>query len=776
MNAITSFLQGLRGPLLFATLLWWLCPAQGIAQQKYGQQVQALLSQMTLEEKVGQMTQLTLEAVSAGPSYDKLSHPHALDPAKLREAIVTHHVGSILNCAGQPHTPARWAEMISDMQRIATTQTRLHIPILYGIDAVHGANYTLGATLFPQQIGMAATWDTALVARIAEVTAYETRASSIPWTFSPVLDLGIDPRWARQWEGFGEDPYLSGEMGVAMVKGFEGNDPSRGDRVASCLKHYIGYGTPRSGKDRTPAWIPEQMLRELFLPPFQQAIDAGARSIMVNSGEVNGTPVHASHFLLTQVLRQEMGFKGLVVTDWYDIRNLVERHHVAKDYKEAVRMSVMAGIDMSMTPYEVDFARHLCALVREGAVPMSRIDEAVGRILQLKYELGLFDRPVTRPQDYPAFAGPEAQALARKAAAASVVLLKNERELLPLRKDVRLLVTGPNANSLRTLNGGWSYTWQGEKTEQYAAGARTILQALQHRLGKEQVQHVPAVEYVAGATYEQDKDTGIAQARKAARKADVILLCLGENSYTEKPGDLTGGLALSDNQLRLAQAMLATGKPVVLLLNEGRPRLISAVADGMGAVLQAFLPGSQGGEALADILLGDVNPSGKLPYTYPRQEQDLQPYYYKFSEDVPHNDGNQYDKPFVHPQYPFGYGLSYTTFAYSDLKVSQDKVAPSDMLEVSVLLTNTGKRAGEEVVQLYTTDLVASITPSVRRLRAFQKVALKPGAQQRVTFRLPASALSFVGADNRWVLEPGDFLVEVGGLKQPFAVVGQAAQ
>ncbi|MEH0153297.1 glycoside hydrolase family 3 N-terminal domain-containing protein [Limibacter armeniacum] len=737
-------------------------------KDKTDQKVEKLLKKMTLEEKVGQMTQVTLEVISVGEG-TAVASPHQLDEEKMRKMIVDYKVGSILNCAGMPHSKERWNEMISKMQEMATKQTRLGIPIIYGIDAIHGTNYTTGSTLFPQQVGLAATWNTELVEQAAELCAYETRASSIPWNFSPVLDLGIDPRWPRQWEGFGEDPYLSSEMGVAMVKGFEGDQLDK-YHVASCLKHYIGYGAPQSGKDRTPAWIPERMMYELFVPAFKKAIDAGSRTIMINSGEVNGVPVHASHKLLTTLLRDELGFEGVAVTDWYDIWNLVERHHVAKDKKEAVKLAVLAGVDMSMVPYDVEFADLLIELVKEGTITEERIDLSVRRILKLKYELGLFENPVTNLADYKDFGSDKFIGIAKDAATESITLLKNNKNVLPLNKTAKVLVTGPNANSMRTLNGGWSYTWQGDRTDEFAKDKQTVLEAIQAKIGTENVLFEQGVQYVAGADYKTDEIVDINAVLDAADKADVILLCLGENSYTEKPGDLND-LTLSSNQIRLAQAAASTGTPVVLLLNEGRPRIINGFEGEMDAILQAFLPGNEGGVAIADILFGDANPSGKLPYTYPRNVNDLVPYYHKFSENLAHNDGNEYTDPFFNPQYEFGFGLSYTTFEYSDLKLAQKEINKNGELEVSIKLTNTGNREGKEVVQLYTTDLVASITPSVKRLKAFQKVALKAGESKTVTFSIPAKDLSFIGLENKPVLEEGTFKVTVGNLTEEFELV-----
>ncbi|GJM62502.1 glycoside hydrolase family 3 N-terminal domain-containing protein [Persicobacter diffluens] len=739
-----------------------------LAQEK-DMQIEDLLSKMTVEEKAGQMTQLTLEFVSKGDGY-AVASPHELDPEKLHKVLVDYHVGSILNCAGEARTPERWYEMISQMQEYAMQKSRLPIPVLYGIDAVHGVNYTVGATLFPQEVSLAASWNPEIVEKMAAITAYECRASAIPWTFAPDLDLGIDPRWARIWEGFGEDPYLASEMGVAMTKGFEGEDVGDKDRVAACVKHFVGYGAPRSGKDRTPAWIPETMLRELFLPPFQAAIDAGARSIMINSGEVNGVPVHASKWLLTDVLRGEMGFQGVVVTDWYDIWNLVERHHVAADRREAVKMSVLAGIDMSMVPMDLEFTELLIDLIKSGEIPMEHIDAAVRRILIMKKELGLFERPVTNPKDYPLFGSAQHEAVAKEAALESITLLKNEA-VLPLKKDQKILVTGPNANTMRPLNGGWSYTWQGHKTDEFAKKHASVLSALRQFAGNKNVKFVPGVSYEMEKTYEYDKRDDFEKAVAAAQDVDVVVLCIGENSYTEKPGDLNN-LALSEHQHALAEALLATGKPVVMVLNAGRPRIIQQLEPNTAAIVHTYLPGNHGGEALVDLLYGEANFSGKLPYTYPRDVNDLVPYYHKFSENMAHNDGNEYTDPFFNPQWEFGFGLSYSDFVYSDMQINKSSFEANEVIELSVVVKNASQVDGKEVVQLYSTDVVASITPSVKRLRAFEKVSLKAGESKTVRFRLPMKSLAFIGADHKPTLEPGEFVLQLGDQKESIQLTG----
>ncbi|WP_170178592.1 glycoside hydrolase family 3 N-terminal domain-containing protein [Flammeovirga pectinis] len=733
------------------------------------ERVEALLKQMTLAEKIGQMTQVTLEVISKGDSPFNMDKPWELDMEKIHEVIVNYHVGSILNTGGLVRTPEEWNKVITTIQDVATKDTRLNIPIIYGIDAIHGM-YGAGATLYPHEVGLAATWNPTIAFDVAKLSAYETKAASIPWVFSPTLDLGIDPRWPRQYEGFGEDPYLSSVLGVASVKGFEGENIGDKNNVASCLKHFVGYGNPKSGKDRTPAWIPEPFLREYFLPPFQKAIEAGARSIMVNSGEINGMPVHASKMLLKEILRDELGFQGVVVTDWFDINNLVERHHVAANKKDAIKMAIDAGVDMSMVPYDIEFCKLLLELVKEGEITETRIDQSVRRILQLKLDLDLFENPTYDYKEYPEYGGFKHHQIARNAALESITLLKNKNDILPLKKDVKLLVTGPNANSNRTLNGGWSYTWQGEETDIHAKDHNTIYEALVSKSSSENITFVQGVEYPKEvADYKIDRIVDIDKAVAKAQNVDYILLCLGENTYTEKPGDLDE-LTLSKNQITLANRMIETGKPVILILNEGRPRIFNAIEQDIAAVVQTYLPGNEGGNALAEILYGDVNPSGKLPYTYPRYTNDLVPYYHKFSASTAHNDGNINNNHEINSQYEFGFGLSYTNFEYSEYQISKSTFTSDESIEVSIKVSNTGKRDGKEVVQLYTTDLVASLSPSVKRLRRFKKVELKAGETKTIQFSLPITELSFIGHNNQPLLEAGDFKIHCGGFTKDFVL------
>ncbi|MDR1417050.1 MAG: glycoside hydrolase family 3 C-terminal domain-containing protein [Prevotellaceae bacterium] len=721
---------------------------------------------MTLEEKIGQMAQISIDMLCTGEDTPPTSTLQ-LDMDKLREAVATYHVGSILN---SPNTRARttewWNNAIAQMQEVAANETRLKIPVLYGLDEIHGATYVADATLFPQEIGLAATWNPAHARRMGEVAAYETRAANVPWNFAPVLDLGVDPRWARQYENFGEDPYLSSLFGYQLVKGYEGEDNSVGNaaKVAACMKHFIGYSTPVSGKDRTPAYIPMHVLLEYHVPPFQAAVDAGVQTVMVNSGSVNNQPVHASYDLLTTLLREQMGFKGMVVTDWEDINNLHRREKMAPSIKEAIKASINAGVDMSMIPYDYKaFCTLLAELVSEGAVPLSRIDEAATRIVALKLKLKLFEAPNTFSRDYPKFHAKEFIQASYEAAADGITLLKNSNGILPLKKGVKILVAGPNAVSKRALNGGWTFSWQGEKIDEFGDDCRTLLEAIQQSFGKENVTYAPGVSYTSATEYATEHKDRFNEAVAAAKKVDCVILCLGENSYCEKPGDLHD-LYLNELQTELAQAMLQTGKKVVVVLSEGRPRIISKFSSKVDAIVQTYLPGMYGAEALADILAGKVNPSGKLPYTYPAFPNSLVPYYHKHSEEQKKSAGAYNYEGDFNPEYPFGFGLSYATFEYSRLKISKTQLplGSEEEIEISVDVTNTGSRAGKEVVQLYSSDLYASLIPDVKRLRRFEKVALDAGETKTVIFKLTLNDLSFVNLENRRVVEPGDFELQVG--------------
>lgn len=757
----------------FLTALFITLSLYSIAQQQtdaaISQKVKSLLTKMTLAEKVGQMAQITMDVVTNGKDRYSSYEPITLNQQQLEHALVKYKVGSVINTANnRARTPEVWHQIINKIQE--TGKGRLNIPVLYGIDAIHGTTYTAGATMFPQQIGQAATRNRSLVYKGAEITAYETRASAIPWNFSPVLDLAPDPRFPRQWETFGEDPYLTTQLGLQMVKGFEGNNIASPYRVASCIKHFLGYQVAFSGKDRTPAYIPDHILREVHLPPFKAAIDAGAQSIMINSGIINGVSVHASYQLLTKLLREELGFKGLIVTDWADIENLYTRDRIAKDHKEAIMLAINAGIDMSMIAYDYErFCDNLIALVKEGKVKETRINDAVTHILTLKYKLGLFENPVYDFKKYPKFGSKEFEQAAYQTAAESITLLKNNNNILPLKKGIKLLVTGPNANSMRTLNGGWTYSWQGEKVEEFASKYNTILEAVTQKAGKENVTFVEGVSYKMDGKYYEEFENGIETAVEKAKEADAVVLCLGENSYTESVGNLSD-LYISDLQTQLAQKLGTTGKPIILVLNEGRPRLISKFEPKMSGILQTYLPGNFGGDALADILFGDVNPSGKLPYNYPKYPNSLVGYNHKPSENRTVMEGvYNYDAEY-NPQYEFGFGLSYTTFKFDNLKLSAPKIKANQELTVSVEVTNTGNREGKEVVELYLSDLYASLTPDVKRLRGFEKINLKPGEKQTVTFKLNKNDFSFIGLNNKPVIEPGEFKVQVGTLNKSFFI------
>lgn len=719
--------------------------------------VSELLSKMTLEEKVGQMTQITVTI------FEDPKKPGYFDAAKLKQGIQEYHIGSILNVPnpGAP-TLQRWQETMTAITNEAN-KSRLKIPILYGIDAIHGASYTAGATLFPQQIGLAATFNTDLVKRGAEISAYETRASSIPWVFSPDLDFPRNPAWSRMWESFGEDAYLSSRMAVALVDGFEGSNIGSKYSVAACMKHYIGYGSTTTGKDRTPSIIPERTLRQYDLTIYQAAIKAGAKSVMVSSGEINGTPVHASKHLITDILKNELGFDGVVVTDWKDIIYLNTRHKVAETKRDAVRIAVMAGIDMSMVPEEFTFYTDLVDLVKKGEVPMSRIDDAVTRILRMKFELNLFQNTVANLKDYPKFGSAEHIQEAYKTAAESITLLKNKDAVLPLNKSEKILVTGATANSMKNLNGGWSYTWQGENADTYATEKLTILEAFQAKLGKENVLYTP------GADIEKEDDAEIQKAVELAKTASKIVLCLGEKNYTETPGDISN-IFMSKSQVKLALALAQLNKPVILVLNEGRPRLISDFEDKMSAVVQCYLPGNEGARALVDILYGDVNPSGRLPYNYPRYPNSLEKYNRKYTEslaDEEQNNDAKYEKSYS-PQFEFGSGLSYTTFNYSNLKIDKTEINNTDEVNVTVDVTNTGKRAGKEAVLLYLSDNFASITPEVKALKRFDKISLEPNETKTVKFTLNQKDLQFVNEDLKWISEKGTFTVQIASLKKDF--------
>jgi beta-glucosidase len=717
--------------------------------------VEKLLAQMTLKEKVGQMTQLTIETIVDGKDQDV-----RINPEKLHKAIAEYGVGSILNVYDQALPLEKWHEIQRTIQSEAK-KTRMQIPVLYGIDSIHGTTYIEGGTLFPQPLAMAATWNPELMLRGSQISAAETRKAAIPWSFSPVLDVGRQPLWPRLYETFGEDTYLATVMGVATIRGYEGDDISSPTHVSSSLKHYIGYSYPTTGSDRSPALIPESTLREYFLPPFAAAVKAGARTVMVNSADVNGIPGHVNSYLLTKVLRDELGFQGVAVSDWQDIERLVTAHHIAATEKEATRLAILAGIDMSMVPLDYRFSDLLLQLVQEGQVPEARINEAVRRILTLKYQLGLFSDPLRGGEANTTLGSPESRQVSLAAAQESITLLKNENRTLPLPKTAHVLVTGPDADSLIPLDNGWSYTWQGDKASAYTAqGYATILGAIRQKIGADHVTFVPGASLY--------KETDIAQASTAATAAnvDAIVVCLGEWAYAETPGNIAD-LALPDAQIHLAQKMLDSGKPVILVLTEGRPRIIRPIAGSVSAILMAYNPGNEGGQAIADILFGDVNPSGKLPITYPRYPNMLFTYDHKTLEGV-----DSENAPLYAPQFEFGYGLSYTNFAYSDLQVMMTPgAAPGDQrIQVAVTVKNAGDRAGKEVLELFVNQQAASITPPLKRLKRFAKIQLQPGGSFRYVFTLDKEELAFINAENKPVVEPGIFDVSVGGLRKNFTL------
>ena len=779
--------------------------------EKIEQNVEALLKKMTLEEKIGQMCELTIDLLqnrvnpfegmdlknpdvkalkkvlkkykidkefdlSGGmPSQEVLTQiylriqgiesqkGYQINEAMLDSVIGKYKVGSILNVPnGVAQTPEKWQEIITRIQE--KSMEEIGIPCIYGVDQIHGTTYTQGGTFFPQGVNMGATFNRELTRTGAAISAYETRAGSIPWTYAPVVDLGRDPRWPRMWENYGEDAYLNAEMGREAVIGFQGEDPNHVGpyHVAACMKHFMGYGVPVSGKDRTPSSITEQDMREKHFAPYVEMAKAGALSLMVNSAMNNGLPFHANYELLTGWLKEGLNWDGMIVTDWADINNLYTRDHIAKDKKEAIKLAINAGIDMSMDPYSWDFCILLKELVEEGEVPMSRIDDAVRRVLRLKYRLGLFENPYQNVKDYPKFGSQEFAAAALKAAEESIVLLKNTEGILPLAKGKKLLLTGPNANSMRTLNGGWSYSWQGDKADECAKDYNTILESFTNKFGAENIIYEAGVTYKQGGLWWEENAPEIEKAVAAAQNADIIVACIGENSYCETPGNLTN-LFLSENQVNLVKELAKTGKPIILILNEGRPRIIAEIEPLAKAVIDVMLPGNYGGDALANLVAGDTNFSGKMPFTYPKEINSLVTYDYKPCEHIgkPMEGAYNYDAQ-VAVQWAFGYGMSYTTYKYSNLKVDKANFTADDVLTFTVDVTNTGNVAGKESVLLFSSDLVASLTPDNRRLRAFEKVELQPGETKTVTLKLKGSDLAFVGYDGKWILEQGDFRIQAG--------------
>ena len=794
-----------------------VCAAVGVQAQKTAiprdaaleAKIEKTLAKMTLDEKIGQMLELNLDVMgkmtvenakvdrekvrSVLQQYgrseseinemlkqtdqqiiDKLGgfpvdiykgdtkRVWKLNEQMLDTLISKWKVGSILNAPGtKAPTVAQWQQWIQVIQK--KSMKYLGIPDIYGLDHNHGVTYTQGGTLFPQPINLGASFNTELARRGAEITAYESRAANCPWVYNPVVDLSRDPRWPRVYESFGEDAIVNSKMVVAEIRGYQGDDNNHIDQyhVGTSTKHYFAYGAPWTGKDRTPAYLSPQMIREKYFEPFKQAALAGTLTMMVNSASVNGVPLHASYEYMTKWLKEDLGWDGFLVTDWADINNLFSREHVAKDKKDAIRIAINAGIDMSMDPYSVEFCILLKELVQDGKVKMSRIDDAVRRILRAKYRLGLFEKPNTGGKGYEKFGSDEFAAASLKAAEESEVLLKNEGNILPLAKGKKILLTGPNANQMRCLHGGWSYTWQGSRAEDLSEKYNTIYEALCNKYGKENIILEQGVTYNENGAYYDENEPQIQKAVDAAAKADVIIACIGENSYTETPGNLSD-LWLSKNQRDLVKELAKTGKPIVMVLNEGRPRLIADIEPLAKAVVDILIPGNYGGDALANLLAGDANFSAKMPYTYPREINSLNTYDYKVSEEVGTMEGAYNYDAKVSLQWPFGYGISYTTYEYSNLRVDKSKFTAADVLTVSVDVKNTGAKDGKEAVLLYSSDLVASIVPDNKRLRDFTKIELQPGETKTVTFSLPAKSLAFVGADGRWTLEEGDFVLKVG--------------
>ena len=794
-----------------------VCAAVGVQAQKTAiprdaaleAKIEKTLAKMTLDEKIGQMLELNLDVMgkmtvenakvdrekvrSVLQQYgrsdaevkemlkltdqqiiDKLGgfpvdiyqgdtkRVWQLNETMLDTLISKWKVGSILNAPGtRASSVEQWQKWIQLIQK--KSMKYLGIPDIYGLDHNHGVTYTQGGTLFPQPINLGASFNTELARRGAEITAYESRAANCPWVYNPVVDLSRDPRWPRMYESFGEDAIVNSKMVVAEIRGYQGDDNNHIDQyhVGTSTKHYFAYGAPWTGKDRTPAYLSPQMIREKYFEPFKQAALAGTLTMMVNSASVNGVPLHASYEYMTKWLKEDLGWDGFLVTDWADINNLFSREHVAKDKKDAIRIAINAGIDMSMDPYSVEFCVLLKELVQEGKVKMSRIDDAVRRILRAKYRLGLFEKPNTGGKGYEKFGSEEFAKASLKAAEESEVLLKNEGNILPLAKGKKILLTGPNANQMRCLHGGWSYTWQGSKAEDLSEKYNTIYEALCNKYGKENIILEQGVTYNEDGAYYDENEPQIQKAVDAAAKADVIIACIGENSYTETPGNLSD-LWLSKNQRDLVKELAKTGKPIVMVLNEGRPRLIADIEPLAKAVVDILIPGNYGGDALANLLAGDANFSAKMPYTYPREINSLNTYDYKVSEEVGTMAGAYNYDAKVSLQWPFGYGISYTTYEYSNLRVDKSKFTAADVLTVSVDVKNTGAKAGKEAVLLYSSDLVASIVPDNKRLRDFTKIELQPGEVKTVTFSLPAKSLAFVGADGKWTLEDGDFILKIG--------------
>ncbi|MBI1343077.1 MAG: beta-glucosidase [Terrimonas sp.] len=743
--------------LLISILLSSYCYSGAQQNNSFQKEADAIIKKMTLEEKVGQMTQLTMAVVAKGGWSNQ---DGTLDPAALKKAVIEYKVGSLLNTTAHALSDETWRNIQTQIQDEAM-MTRLKIPVLYGLDAIHGETYTLGSTLFPQNLGMAATRNTGLVKQAAQVTAKELRASGVRWNFAPVLDIGRQPLWSRFPETYGEDVLIGKTMGAAAVTAYQEDGLDQPTGVAACIKHYLGYSAPRSGKDRTPAYIPEIELREYYLPQFREAVKAGAATVMVNSGEINGVPVHADKYLLEDVLRKELGFEGVIVTDWEDIIRLHTRHLVAASPRAAVVMAINAGIDMSMVPSDYSFPELLKEAVQKGEIKMSRIDDAVRRILILKMKVGLFKNAYPEKEAALNFGLPEYPAIALQAAREAMTLLKNQDHILPLSKDKKVLIAGPAAQSISALNGCWSYVWQGNEEQWYPSDSKTIVQAITEKIGKDRVS------IVGGKGFDNPMNYDLEQLKEKAKSADLIILCLGENAYAESPGN-TRDLALPPAQTELAKAAILTGKPVILVLTEGRPRFITDIEPSIKGILMAYWSGRKSAEAISDVLFGDYNPSGLLPFSYPKSMGEIVMYDRKYTEDVREVFNENMDWSGYDPLFPFGYGLSYTSFSYSPLRLSSTVLSGDEQLTVSITVTNSGNREGMHTVELYTHDQYASITPSTKRLRAFQKIDLKPGESRELVFHLDRNDLAFVNARLQTITEPGDFDILVGNQKASF--------
>ncbi len=708
-----------------------------------------LLEQMTLEEKVGQMTQITLLEITKEREND--SDPLVIDEKKLKEAMSKYHIGSFFDNGGAANSIENWHEIITKIQDASKNNTRLNIPVMYGIDAIHGVNYTLGATIFPQSIALAASRNRELVRKGAEITAAETRASGIPWNFNPVLGMGRNPYWSRFFETFGEDVYLTSELGREYIEGSQNSSLGKEYSVAACMKHFLGYSFPLNGKDRTPALIPDRTLREIFLPPYEEAVKAGVMTVMLNSSEINGIPVHSDYNILTVLLKNKMDFSGLVVSDWQDIIRLHTRDRVADTPEEAVRMAVMAGVDMSMVPNNYSFFEILVKLVNDGVVPVERINDAVRRILRVKLETGLFENPYPDKDLLKMFATEESEQINLEAARETITLLKNRDEILPLNKKKKVLITGPTADKLMVLNGGWTITWQGNREDLYPAEKKTVLEAIQDKIGRSNVIFSKGTDF--------DKEINIRSAVRKASGADYIIVCLGESPYCETPGNIND-LSLEEAQIKLVSELKKTGKPVITVLLEGRPRVLKSAAEKSDAIIMAYLPGLEGGRAIADVIFGDYNPSGILPFSYPKYPAGFTCYDYKPIESY---EQNQYE-----PLFPFGHGLSYTDFEYSDLTLSDTVLTGKGFLTVSVKVENTGDRQGKTAVELYLTDLYGSVSRPVKQLKRFEKISLESGEEKEVKFTVNQEDLKFIGRKNNWIAEPGEFIIEIKGLKKKF--------